>query len=165
MRIVEPFIALTISAILHLGLMMLAPGSVDSLELAAPAALNEPFATIERVVIVAHLKNTLDSAEQIDRSLKYDETGRTTRASAIARKPRLDNARRFYPPEAIARGLEGETILMLTYRDDGTLLDAKVAKSSGHAILDDAALRAVRAAPSAGPGPREMLFPVTFALQ
>ncbi len=159
MRIVEPLIALTASAALHAGLLMFVPGAVDSNKSTAP------IATVQRVVIVAHLKNTLDSAAPRNRTGKYSESGRTTRATAVARKPRLDNAQRFYPLEAVARGLEGETILMLTYRADGSLLEARVAKSSGHAILDEAALRAIRAAPRMEPGPREILFPVTFALQ
>ena len=61
-------------------------------------------------------------------------------------------------------GLEGETILMLRYGADGALIDARIAKSSGHAILDEAALRAIRSTPRIDGGAREVLFPVTFAL-
>ena len=86
-------------------------------------------------------------------------------AAAAKRKPRMDNPMQFYPPEAIARGIEGETILLLRYNPDGTLRDAKIARSSGYAILDQAALRAVRATPRAPEGQREVLFPVTFSLQ
>ncbi len=85
-------------------------------------------------------------------------------ANGIKRNPRVDNPLRFYPPEAIARGLEGEAILMLRFGVDGALIDAQIAKSSGHVILDEAALRAIRATPRFASGPREMLFPVTFAL-
>jgi protein TonB len=159
MRIVEPLIALTASAALHAGALMFVPATPQ------PSHAPAPMATAQGAVIVAHLKNTLDAKEPRKRTAKYAEHGRPARAPAAARKPRIDNAQRFYPAEAVARGLEGETILMLTYRADGTLLDAKVAKSSGHAILDEAALRAIRAAPRMEPGQREMLFPVTFALQ
>ncbi len=62
-------------------------------------------------------------------------------------------------------GLQGETILMLRYGADGVLIDVSIAKSSGHAILDQAALRAARATPRVAEGPREMLFPVKFELQ
>ena len=91
--------------------------------------------------------------------------GTNSPSTAVAHRPRRDNARRFYPLEAVAKGIEGETILLLRYNTDGTLLDAKIARSSGHAILDQAALRAVRAAPRMMEGPREVLFPVTFALR
>jgi len=156
---IEPVIALIASAALHAGALMYVPGTFNSRNTAAPDA------TTPGVVIVAHLKNTLDSARRArTRAATAAGVGRTTSATAEARKPRLDNAMRFYPPEAVAKGIEGETILMLRYDPDGTLLDAKIARSSGHAILDQAALRAVRATPRIGEGPREVLLPVTFAL-
>ena len=48
---------------------------------------------------------------------------------------------------------------------DGEVLAAEIAKSSGHAMLDEAALRAVRATTRFPPGQREIFFPVTFALR
>src|SRR4051812_48604056 len=150
-------IALFASAALHAGLLYEWPHGADVRPQAPPAAAANPG-----VVIVAHLKNTLDSAEPAGPASVRSAEGAQTKA---ARKPRMDNPMRFYPAEAIARGIEGETILLLRYKADGTLLDAKVAHSSGHAILDQAALRAVRATPRQIEGPREVLFPVTFALQ
>lgn len=152
-----PFVALFASAAFHAGLLMYVPGTADSPRAAAPDK------TTPGVVIVAHLKNTLESAQDL-RARHAKSAGAGTQPAA-ARQPRIDNAQRFYPPEAVARGIEGETILLLRYSADGALLDAKIARSSGHAILDQAALRAVRATPRSTEGPREVLFPVTFALR
>ncbi len=71
----------------------------------------------------------------------------------------------FYPPEALARGLEGEVIVMIELDATGRIVAAAIAGSSGHALLDDAALRAVR---HIGPLPavagRTILLPVRFSL-
>src|SRR5258705_10928208 len=154
---IEPVVALIASTAFHAGVLIYVPGAFDSRDTAMPEA------TTPGVVIVAHLKNTLDS-DQETRTRATAGSGPAPGAAAEARKPRLDNPLRFYPPEAVARGIEGETILILKYTADGRLLDAKIARSSGHAILDQAELRAVRATPRVGDGPREILFPVTFAL-
>lgn len=72
----------------------------------------------------------------------------------------------FYPPEAVARGLEGEVRLLLTLDGDGTIRDAQVAAGSGHRILDEAALKAAFAMgrlPDAGT--REVILPVVFRLR
>lgn len=72
----------------------------------------------------------------------------------------------YYPPEAVARGLEGEVRLLLTLAPDGRLLDAVIAASSGHALLDQAALDAVQAMgalPDAGVA--ELILPVVFRLR
>jgi protein TonB len=154
---IAPVVALIASTAFHAGVLMYAPGTFNSHDAAAPNA------TTPGIVIVAHLKNTLDS-DQAARPRAASVNGSTPGAAAATRKPRLDNPMHFYPPEAVARGIEGETILILKYTVDGRLVDARIAKSSGHAILDQAALRAVRATPRVGDGPREILFPVTFAL-
>jgi len=73
----------------------------------------------------------------------------------------------FYPPEAVARGLEGEAILLLELGDDGRIVGASLAASSGHRILDEAALAAARRLGSLGPAAagRTVLFPVRFRLE
>lgn len=72
----------------------------------------------------------------------------------------------LYPPEARARGLEGEVRLLLTLGPDGAIRDVQVAAGSGHAILDEAAVRAGRlmgSLPDAGT--RELILPVVFRLR
>lgn len=50
----------------------------------------------------------------------------------------------IYPRLARARGYEGTVYLDVRVRADGSVAHATVRRSSGHAILDEAALDAVR---------------------
>lgn len=50
-----------------------------------------------------------------------------------------------YPPVARRRGLEGKVVLRVAVTAAGATADIAVLSSSGHAMLDDAAARAVRA--------------------
>ena len=72
----------------------------------------------------------------------------------------------FYPPEAVARGLEGDVRLIVKLAADGRIDDVQLAASSGHALLDNAAIRAAYAMGSlAGASGRELIVPVYFRLQ
>jgi protein TonB len=71
-----------------------------------------------------------------------------------------------YPPEAIARGLQGEALVLLFLDAAGNVIAARIESSSGHALLDEAAVRAarsLRALPDSAP--REALLPVRFRLR
>jgi protein TonB len=71
----------------------------------------------------------------------------------------------FYPAEAIARGLQGEVVVLLLLGPDGSVVAARVEQGSGHRLLDDAALNAVRSLRSLpADAPRETLLPVRFRL-
>ncbi len=79
---------------------------------------------------------------------------------------KLDDSGQFYPEEAIARGLEGEVLVLIIISEDGQVTAARVEQGSGHRILDDAALRAVRSLRSLpADAPRETLLPVRFRLR
>jgi len=72
----------------------------------------------------------------------------------------------LYPPEAIARGLEGQALVLLFLDASGNAVAARLETSSGHALLDEAAVRAarlLRALPDSAP--REALLPVRFRLR
>lgn len=72
----------------------------------------------------------------------------------------------FYPEEAIARGLEGEAVVRLFLDESGNAIAARLESSSGHAMLDEAAVRAARAVHSLPAGtPTEILLPVRFRLR
>lgn len=72
----------------------------------------------------------------------------------------------FYPAEAIAQGLQGQVLIYLILDAGGQVAAARVEESSGHRLLDDAALRAVRALRSLpADAPRETLLPVNFRLR
>ena len=73
--------------------------------------------------------------------------------SAAPRQARLDappkpkrNIRPDYPKGARQRGEQGDVILEIRVNADGTVDDVKVATSSGFAELDEAAVRAAKAA-------------------
>lgn len=72
----------------------------------------------------------------------------------------------YYPAEAIARGLEGEVLVLLILDEAGHAVAARVEQSSGHPLLDSAALRVARALRSLpADAPRETLIPVRFRLR
>ncbi len=80
--------------------------------------------------------------------------------TALAAIAKLD----FYPREAIERGIEGDVIVLLTLTPNGGVAAAAVATSSGHPILDAAALVAVRGINGLPVGQRQVLLPVRFRL-
>ena len=72
----------------------------------------------------------------------------------------------LYPAEAIERGLQGEALVLLFLDESGNAVAARLEASSGHPLLDDAAVRAartLRALPASAP--REALLPVRFRLR
>ena len=73
-----------------------------------------------------------------------------------------------YPLPAVRRGLAGMVELEIRLRPDGSLEAIRVEKSSGHAILDQAAVRTVEeAAPFSLPDRRRVvvLLPIAFELR
>lgn len=91
----------------------------------------------------------------------------STLSGEDARRAREQISRELlYPLEAIERGLEGEVLVMLFLDEAGNAIAARVEASSGHKLLDDAAVRAargLRALPASAP--REALVPVRFRLR
>lgn len=72
----------------------------------------------------------------------------------------------FYPEEAIRQGLQGDVLVLLILDPDGQVSAARVEESSGHPLLDAAALSAVRRLHSLpADAPREALLPVRFRLR
>ena len=72
----------------------------------------------------------------------------------------------YYPPEAVKRGIEGEVRLLLTLTADGHIADINIAATSGHPMLDNAALKAAYAMGAlSGTEARELILPVIFRLQ
>ncbi|MCM2305891.1 MAG: energy transducer TonB [Sulfuritalea sp.] len=90
---------------------------------------------------------------------------RRLQGSSLRRAQTALSEHLFYPPEAVAQGLEGEVILLLVLAEGGKLISATVARSSGHALLDQAALDAARRIGALPGNPRQTLFPVRFRLQ
>jgi periplasmic protein TonB len=85
-------------------------------------------------------------------------------AEAVAKKKLAKHV--YYPEAAIAAGIEGQVRLLLTLNASGGVKDVQIAESSGHAILDQAAIRAAYAMGSLpGLTEHEIILPVTFRLQ
>ena len=61
-----------------------------------------------------------------------------------------------YPREAQVNGLTGTLRLLVAIASDGTLSDVRVLESSGHDVLDDAAVRIVKLAAPYSPFPPRM---------
>lgn len=79
---------------------------------------------------------------------------------------KLDQAGQFYPAEAIQRGIQGEVEVLMVLDELGKVVAARVERGSGHAILDEAALRAIRSLSAvAADAPRQVVLPVRFRLK
>jgi periplasmic protein TonB len=117
------------------------------------------------------LKNTMKDerapAEEEAVAPKPGGRGAGSGAARAPEEPKDDESPEFvYPPEAARLNLEGEVVLLVEVDPRGRILDVSLGSSSGHPILDEAALRQVRAL-NALPGPghrgKTVLFPVKFA--
>jgi protein TonB len=106
-----------------------------------------------------------------------ERSGTGLRAPSIARAERLSpealretlgrlSEEMLYPAEALQRGLEGEVVILVELGENGRILDASIASGSGHSILDDAAVRAVRKIGTLGPSSanKTILLPVRFKI-
>jgi protein TonB len=114
----------------------------------------------------------------LDLRLPPPERGGTgLRAPAIARAERLSpealretlgrlSEEMLYPAEALQRGLEGEVVILVELGENGRILDASIASGSGHSVLDEAAVRAVRKIGTLGPSSanKTILLPVRFKI-
>ena len=89
----------------------------------------------------------------------------TLQGRALNRAQAVLSQHLFYPPQAVALGLEGEVVLLLTLADSGRVVSATVARSSGHALLDQAALDAAQRIGVLPGNPRQTLFTVSFRLR
>ena len=170
-------IAIALSLALHGALLL--PGTPTRLPGAPPrpalrAELQAAPAPLPAAA-EALLKDTLAAAEKPPEASAPPPP--IPPARAAVRKPsragqEIQAARRklsrhlFYPPQAVARGLEGEVRLLIRLSADGAIDDVGIAASSGHPILDDAAVRAAWAMGRlTGVGQKEMILPVIFRLQ
>ncbi|WP_026224312.1 energy transducer TonB [Methyloversatilis thermotolerans] len=169
--------ALAISLLLHLAVLLWPAPQTDAPPPAAallqarlrpaPAADRpaEPAPT-EPVLKDTRSENTNEAPAARQPAPPEKRPSRRAQEHAQERAQRILNRHVFYPQEAIDRGLEGEVRLRLTLAADGRVLDAGILASSGHALLDQAALQAARhiGRIDAG-GARELMLPVLFRLE
>ncbi len=62
-----------------------------------------------------------------------------------------------YPPQALPQKLEGTTEIRIELLADGRFVAGRIEKSSGHQVLDEAALKIISNAAAAAPVPRSLL--------
>lgn len=117
------------------------------------------------------LKNTIaaEDTPEVARAIPPVPVPATTNALV---KREVQEAQRkmseyvFYPPEAVTRGIEGEVRLILKLSAEGSVEDVVVGASSGHPILDNAAIKAAYAMGKlTGVTSRELILPVSFRLE
>lgn len=77
-----------------------------------------------------------------------------------------------YPQAAVKAKQQGKAIVGFVIRKDGTVSDVHITKSAGHAVLDEEAIRMVKAMPAWKPGKQKgepvnvkYSVPITFKLK
>ncbi|MDR1613508.1 MAG: energy transducer TonB [Planctomycetota bacterium] len=148
-------IALTLSLVLHGGLLLAgAPGFPAPPRPPALRALLRPPLDPERLpppsAAESLLKNTLEDEtpeKPVATALPPPPEARGTPAASAAGARVLEAVRKklseyvFYPEQARRLGIEGTVTLFVELAADGRVEDVRVVESSGHAILDNAAVK------------------------
>ena len=160
--------ALTLSLSLH----FLAAGSFDAWMRMKPALPRIVMPPIEASLADPQVEDALLKDTLAEKTLLHKEMATRPSGNGRSTAREMELARRklsrqlFYPPEAVAQGLEGEVRLLLSLDSAGNITDVEIASSSGHPLLDRAAIDAAHAMGRLrGIGVREMILPVNFRLQ
>ena len=168
--------ALALSLALHGGLLL--PDILKRPSVAPPPpALQAELRLLSKPDPVAAeplLKNTLDNEDDVPVAkpppsppppVKQAMPRNTLRRDVAVAQKKLSQTQ-FYPPRAVEQGIEGEVRLILKLAADGSVEDVGIAASSGHPILDNAAVKAAYAMGTlTGVAARELILPVIFRLQ
>lgn len=135
--------------------------SLTEVENRRPLSASQLFASKDQEI--AHLVAQLER-----KSLAYSKKPRRRAISASTKEYKyaayLDAWRRKverignlnYPDEAKRQGLHGNLILHVAIKQDGTIEQVRILKSSGHKLLDDAAKRIVHLAAPFSPFPKNI---------
>ena len=166
--------ALLVSILLHLAVLLprqTRPAHAPAVPAVTPAVL-ETVLQPAPVAVEPLLKNTLDTQTKIATSPPPPLPAPLPKKRGIIRQPAQESAARklaahvFYPAEAVAQGWEGEVRLLLTLDDRGNVKEVDLAASSGHPVLDQAAIRAARTMRRLpGVDRHELILPVVFRLR
>jgi protein TonB len=146
--------ALVLSIVLHAVVVAWArPGRIELPRPLAVEHLQVSLAAAPAVRMARAPKATPTPATERTRSAPADEVGAAERASADRDEPlveakfhadALHNPKPPYPLAARRQGIEGRVLLAAHVRADGACGGVTLKQSSGHALLDDAALTTVR---------------------
>lgn len=115
-----------------------------------------------RQMELASLQAKLDKVQQL-----YARLPKVRRAQSVATKAAVDAeylykwqsrietiGNQHYPKEAKAQKLYGDVTVLVSVNKDGSLKDVRILESSGHKLLDSAALKIVRLSSPFQPFPR-----------
>jgi protein TonB len=103
---------------------------------------------------------------QVKAQEKPATTAKTWTQAIRQHLKKLDEDQQFYPEEARRQGLQGTVEVLLIIDTNGNVSAARVEESSGHRMLDEAALRAVRSLRSLpADAPQQSVIPVRFRLR
>lgn len=120
---------------------------------------------------VDRLNQQLSSLEaQLDEQTQaYANRPRVRRLTSVSAKQAVDAAyladwrqrleavgNKYYPEASVRYGLYGDLRLLVVIHKDGNLEDIRILKSSGYAVLDEAAIKIVRLAAPYSPFPPEL---------
>jgi protein TonB len=113
---------------------------------------------------IASLEARLDQQQQA-----YARLPRVRRLTSVSARAAVDAAylhrwrtrveaigNRYYPVASSRYGIYGDLRLMVAIRHDGSIANIEILSSSGHAVLDEAAIRIVRMAAPFEPFPPEL---------
>lgn len=100
---------------------------------------------------------------------QYSNQPRIRRLTAVSARAAMDAAyladwrsrvesvgNQYYPEASLRYGIYGSLEMLVTVRKDGSLEDIDILRSSGYAVLDEAAMRIVRLAAPYSPFPDEL---------
>ncbi|EAQ97683.1 energy transducer TonB [Congregibacter litoralis] len=100
---------------------------------------------------------------------QYSNQPRVRRLTAVSASAAVDAAyladwrsrvesvgNQYYPEASLRYGIYGSLEMLVTVRKDGSLEDIDILRSSGYAVLDEAAMRIVRLAAPYSPFPDEL---------
>ncbi|HID45100.1 MAG TPA: energy transducer TonB [Chromatiaceae bacterium] len=109
--------------------------------------------------LTAELDRNSEYASQLPRRKAINSSTREYRYAAYleAWRKKVERVGNLnYPDEAKRKKLYGDLLLHVSLRADGSVQQIRVVRSSGHKILDDAAIRIVRLASPFAPFPAEI---------
>jgi len=152
-------------AALHATLLTRPKPPADDLKPAAEPVLKNTLPAAEPESTPAAEPQTTPAVSTADLSPRRPSAA-PLRAAAEASARRKLAEHVFYPPEAVAQGIQGEVRLLVALDRKGNIVHAKVIVSSGHAVLDQAAVSAAYAIGRLpGAGALDLLLPVIFKLE
>lgn len=158
------YVALLLSLILHAAVFIAPAWLAGRARAPNMPSIEARLVPLPEGTTLAEAVSTEASTSAPDTVTPRPTSPQRLQGGALRRAQTALSAHLFYPPEAVARGLEGEVILLLTLTETGQLAKVEIARSSGHTLLDQAALAAAQQLGALPGNTRQTLFPVSFRL-